>query len=208
VAGLVALLIHRNPALSYWPEAAKAIIMASATHNIEGPSIIVRGQGDLRDGAGAINAALADTVARLRGSATGTCYTSCWWGHFITNSDFPIGTDLERKFYADQGDLIRVAIAWWAHADTPSNNYSFDQLDTDLDLRIKAPNGQWVSGANSASFDNNYEMVQFLATQRGQYTIAVRKFRAYEPSNYIGIALVRIPLPYRVHLPAIMKNYP
>ncbi|MGC8898812.1 MAG: hypothetical protein ACP5ON_11355 [Bacteroidota bacterium] len=43
--------------------------MASATHNITGPTTIVRGQGDLRDGAGAINAALADTVAQLRAEA-------------------------------------------------------------------------------------------------------------------------------------------
>lgn len=208
VAGLAALLVDRNSSLSIWPEAARAIIMASATHNIEGPSIIVRGQGDLRDGAGAVNADLADRVAQTRGSESGACYSSCWWGHSITNSGFPVGTDLERRFYADQGDLIRVAIAWWAHADTPGNNYSFDRLDTDLDLRIKAPNGQWVSGAASLSYDNNYEMVQFLAPQTGEYIIAVRKHRADEDSNYLGIALVRIPLPYRVYLPGVMKNYP
>ncbi len=208
VSGLAALLVDRNSSLSIWPEASRAIIMASATHNIEGASIIVRGQGDLRDGAGAINADLADRVAQTRGSETGTCYSSCWWGHSITNSGFPVGTDLERRFYADQGDLIRVVIAWWAHADTPGNNYSFDRLDTDLDLRIKAPNGQWVSGATSLSYDNNYEMVQFLAPQTGEYIIAVRKHRADEDSNYLGIALVRIPLPYRVYLPGVMKNYP
>lgn len=61
VAGLGALLIHRNWSLNTWPEASRAIIMASATHNIDGPTGIPSGQ-DLRDGAGAINAALADTV--------------------------------------------------------------------------------------------------------------------------------------------------
>jgi subtilisin family serine protease len=77
VAGLVALLVHRNSTLGYWPEAVKAIIMASATHNITGPTIIVRGQGDLRDGAGAINAVLADTVAQLQAQASATCQVSC-----------------------------------------------------------------------------------------------------------------------------------
>ena len=77
VAGLVALLIHRNADLYNWPEAAKSIIMASATHNIVGPTTIVQGQGDLRDGAGAINAALADTVAQLRADSTTTCYVPC-----------------------------------------------------------------------------------------------------------------------------------
>ncbi|HIC90168.1 MAG TPA: protease, partial [Anaerolineae bacterium] len=150
VAGLVALLIHRNSALSYWPEAAKAIIMASATHNITGPTIIVRGQGDLRDGAGALSAALADTVAQTRNlSDVDPCTVPCWWGHSIDSSNFPVGTDLERAFYAKSGDLVRVAIAWWAHADTPGNNYSFDRLDTDLDLRIKDPNNQYVSNVSS-----------------------------------------------------------
>lgn len=208
VAGLAALLVDRHSSLINYPEALRAIIMASATHNIEGPSIIVKGQGDLRDGAGAINAALADTAAQWRGTTVDPCYTPCWWRNFIGNTSFPVGTDKEYSFDADQGDLIRVAIAWYAHADTPGNDYSFDRLDTDLDLRIKDPDGNYVSGASSVSFDNNYEMVQFLAPQDGWHRIVVRKSRAGESSNYLGIALVRIPLPYRVYLPAVMKNYP
>ena len=205
VAGLAALLIDRNSSLSTWPEASRAIIMASATHNIEGPSIIVRGEGDLRDGAGAINADLADTVAQLRADTSTTCQVLCWWGHSIDNSSFPIGTNLERTFYAKEGDWIRVAIAWWAHADTPGNNYSFDRLDTDLDLRIKDPNNQYISNVSSLSWDNNYEMVEFVAPQTGEYKIAVRKVRADEPANYIGIAFVRL---YRVYIPVVLKNYP
>ncbi len=208
VAGLAALLVDRDFHLKYYPEALRAIIMASATHNIEGPSIIVKGQGDLKDGAGAINADLADTVAYWQGTTVDPCYTSCWWRYYISNSGFPVGTDKEYLFDADQGDLIRVAIAWWAHADTPGNDYSFDRLDTDLDLRVKDPDGDYISGASSTSLDNNYEMVQFLAPQDGWHRIVVRKSRAGESSNYLGIALVRIPLPYRVYLPAVMKNYP
>jgi len=49
---------------------------------------------------------------------------------------------------------------------------------------------------------------QFLAPQDGWHRIVVRKYRAGESSNYLGIALVRIPLPYRVYLPVVMKNYP
>lgn len=205
VAGLAALLIDRNSSLSTWPEASRAIIMASATHNIEGPSIIVRGQSDLRDGAGAINADLADTVAQLYADALMTCQVPCWWGHFIDNSNFPIGTDLERTFYARKGNLIRVAIAWWARADVPGNNYSFDRLDTDLDLRIEDPSNQYIADVNSLSWDNNYEMVEFVASQTGEYKIAVRKVRADEPANYLGIAFARL---YRVYIPLALKNYP
>jgi subtilisin family serine protease len=38
VSGLAALLIHRSSYLRNWPEALRAIIIASARHNIEGPT--------------------------------------------------------------------------------------------------------------------------------------------------------------------------
>ncbi len=206
VAGLGALLISRNSALNSWPEAMRAIMMASATHNIEGTSIIVRGQGDLKDGAGAINADLADKAAQVRGISTSACNASCWWGDSIPNSSFPVGTEITRTFNATTTTLVRVAIAWWANADTPANNYSFSRLDTDLDLRIKGPSGQYISSASSTSYDNNYEIVEFVAQQAGQYQIAIRKFRADESSNYLGTALVMIPLLRKAYLPLIMKN--
>jgi hypothetical protein len=205
VAGLAALLINRNSSLNIWPEAQRAIIMASATHNIEGPSIIVRGQGDLRDGAGAINADLADRAAQVRGTASNPCNSSCWWGESISNSGFPVGTEITRTFNVTTTTLIRVVIAWWSNTDTPANNYSFSRLDTDLDLRIKRPDGQWVTEAASTSYDNNYEIGEFVAFQPGQYQIVIRKFRADETSNYLGTALVMIPLPYKTYLPLIMK---
>ncbi len=205
VAGLAALLINRNSSLGSWPEAMRAIIMASATHNIVGPSTIVRGQGDLKDGAGAINADLADRAAQIRGTASNACNSSCWWGESISNSGFPIGTDTIRTFSVNTTTFVRVAIAWWANADTPANNYSFSRLDTDLDLRIKRPDGQWVTGALSASFDNNYEIVEFVALQPGQYQIVINKFRGDESQNYLGTAVVMIPLPNKNYLPLIVK---
>jgi subtilisin family serine protease len=205
VAGLAALLINRNYNLTVWPEASRAIIMASATHNIEGLSIITRGQGDLKDGAGAINADLADTIAQTRMLTSGPCYSSCWWGIDTNNTSFPIGSNLVRTFHVDNTtNLVRVAIVWWANADTPTNNYSFSRLDTDLDLSVYDPDGQWVT--LSVSFDNNYEMVEFSAWKPGDYQIVVYKYRADEPSNHLGIALAMVPLPYRVSLPVVMRK--
>jgi subtilisin family serine protease len=78
VAGLAALLMNRRRTLSIWPPAVKAIIMASAVHNVHGPSDIPTGQ-DLRDGAGAIDAALADEIAKNRSlSETAPCNAPCW----------------------------------------------------------------------------------------------------------------------------------
>lgn len=206
VAGLGALLIQRNRSLSVWPEASRAIIIASATHNIDGPTGIPSGQ-DLRDGAGGINAAMADTVAQTRNfSTTEPCTNSCWWGIWITNADFPVGTYLYRYFTANKGDFIRVAIAWWSNADCQSiNNCYFDRLDTNLQLGVFDPDWQLVHGAWSASWDNNYELVEFVAPKSGTYRIAVYKERADESSNFLGIALVRLP---RVYIPLVLKNYP
>ncbi len=205
VAGLAALLIHRNPSLAIWPEATKAIIMASATHNIEGPTGIPSGQ-DLRDGAGGINAALADTIARTRNlSEVDPCTKSCWWGIGINNSDFPVGNYLYRNFTANRGDFIRIAIAWLSNADCSSeNNCNYDRLDTDLHLGVRDPNGQLILDAWSASWDNNYEMVEFVAPKTGIYRIAIYKARANETTNSVGIALVRL---HRVHLPLVMSNF-
>lgn len=178
--------------------------MASATHNIIGPTGIPTGQ-ELRDGAGAINAALADTVAQIHNtSSTNPCTASCWWGISINNTNFPVGTYLYRYFTANKGDLVRVAISWWSNADTPANNYSFDRLDTDLHLGALDPDGQWAPGAWSASHDNNYELIEFVAPKSGTYRIAVYKTRADETSNYLCIAFVRL---HRVYIPLVLRNF-
>jgi hypothetical protein len=174
--------------------------MASATHNIEGRSIIrFYDPTDVRDGAGAINAALADEVAQTRGTLSGTCYTSCWWGYAIDSSF----TQHEHYFYAETGDLIRAAISWWSNADTSGNNYSFDRLDTDLNLEILDPIGIYPDISISA--DNNYEMIEFIALRSGIYRLRVLKFSSVESSNFVGVAFVRTDS-HQVFLPAILKN--
>jgi hypothetical protein len=192
-ARLVALMIHRNADLRLWPEAVKAIMMASSVHNIE-PPIVMRKDGiDDRDGAGALDAALADTVAQFRKLGTDGCSKPCWWGLPITDANLPVGGYLTRSFHASRGERVRVAITWWARADCPDQaNCLFDRLDTDLDLEVRTPDGttpvDW-----SESYDNNYEIVEFVAPQTGQYTIRVKKVTAYhgETSNSLGIAWVK-----------------
>lgn len=122
VAGLAALLAHRNADLYDEPEAMRAIIMASAIHNTEGPSNIPTGQ-DLRDGAGAIDAAIADDIAALGYSDAWqypypACNVPCWWFNYIYNalpgypSHFPPGTYRYYYFQASRGERIRVALTW------------------------------------------------------------------------------------------------
>jgi subtilisin family serine protease len=210
VAGEAALMIHRNPDLRTWPEAIRAIIMATATHNIEGPPGIPAGQ-DYKDGAGGINADLADTTSSLRGFAPSTaaaaCAGPCWWGEPIDNStSFDSYGYRYYYFNAQAGDRIRAAISWWSDSNCPDpvSNCSFDKLSTDLNVGIMAPDGTFLPSAWSASYDNNYELVppagdrganggEIMLPQTGTYRIAVARVHWDEESNYLGVAWTKLP---------------
>lgn len=200
VAGLAALLLQRNSQLNSWPEAVKAIIMASAVHNIDDvPDIDLT--KDLKDGAGAIDAALADQAAQLRQtSTTDPCTSLCWWGVTTTSSSPAVGSSFDRYFKANRGERIRVVIAWMANADSETNNYSFDRLDTNFDLRVYTQGGTLVDSALSQK--NNYELVDFVAPETTTYRINVKKQTANENTNSVGIAWVKDA----TYLPDVRRN--
>jgi hypothetical protein len=181
VTGQVALLLDRNSSLFYWPEAVKAIIMASAFHNIEGDEIPNPGNNwtatDDRDGAGAVVMAIADSVA-----ANGWFHTQ-----YIEPSSFdPSGyIELTGVIPAVAGDTWRVVLCWDATASGPPD-YTSDTLNADLDLSIYSPGGSYVTG--SSSWDNSYEICQFVASQTGNYTIRVYRYR-FDPNTYTYMAV-------------------
>ncbi len=177
--------------------------MASAAHNIDGPTTIVHGQ-DLRDGAGAIDASLADRIAQSNASPGSTCSGPCWWGAAFNSSSFS-GVDQYwtpyPHFWAVRGQRVRIAIAWYALADS---GYSSDQLAIDLDLHIFRPNGSQI--AYSTSYDNNYEIVDFVAPETGVYDIRIQKVRYDElGDNLLGVAWTAVP---DVNLPVILLHQP
>ena len=191
VAGLAALLMDRNTLLLSAPNAVKAIIMASALQNIEGAS-----RFSDKDGAGAIDAFSAYSIASTRGSeGTTACIGPCWWNTYITPSNLPDDTFLNRYFLASKGEKIRIVIAWWSYAYcTDLQNCDYDFLSTDLDLKIYDPDGTQV--ASSVSSVNNFEIVEFMAPKTGQYRIGVYRFSLTLPpvgeaSNYVGFAWVK-----------------
>lgn len=179
VAGLAALLMQRNATLKNWPSAVKAIIMASAVHNIEG----ARRLSD-RDGAGSINAALADEVAQVHGS--GSCNGPCWWNINTTSGSPAVNQSLYRYFHVAQGERVRVVISWLSVASVDGIN---DSLRTNYDLYVRQPNGSVVQ--SSVSANNSFEIVEFVAPATGPYEIQVYRNPAgdyNESSNFLGIA--------------------
>lgn len=197
VSGMAALMIQRSTALRTAPNALRAIILASASHNITGPSGPVAGVDDL-DGAGGIHADLADLIAATQGSSTldaaHACVGPCWWKTRILDSS-PEWTYF--YFKGQAGDRIRAAAAWWSSGYCPDpSNCEIDRLDTDFNMFIEDAAGNRLSGAFSASLDNNYEVVptssDVILPASGTYRIAVHTTRMDEDFNDLGVAWTKV----------------
>jgi len=164
VAGLAALLLERNGGLAYSAPALRSIIMASALHNIDGATGIPTGQ-ELKDGAGAIDAALADQVAQTQGANGGTCNVPCWWNVPTSNLSPPVGGSLNNYFRASRGERIRVAINWWSNADgtPPSKQHdTWQGVDENALVGADAAYASFQSGSSGAAVVNRGESTSVI----------------------------------------------
>ncbi|HWU86340.1 MAG TPA: S8 family serine peptidase [Kofleriaceae bacterium] len=170
--GTAALMMQRNPTLQFWPEAVRAIMMATATRNIEGATRLSE-----LDGAGGIFADYADDVTR--GVYGG------WGGIGYDCSAAPTTVLATMSLVA--GHTARVVISY----DTdPSYGSYGTQPSADLDLLIKDPSGSVV--AVSASYDNTYEIVELVAGTTGTFTIEVSRYRCDLSPRWLGYAYFSI----------------
>ncbi|GAA4785787.1 hypothetical protein GCM10023307_08120 [Lysobacter hankyongensis] len=168
VTGAAALTMRRNGWLSIWPESVKSILMATATTNLEGAARLSE-----HDGAGGINASFADQVA---GHANGT------WGGTGYSCASPVQW-IVSSVYVQAGRRVRVAMAWDANPAAP--NYS-SRPGADLDMRILGPTNAIV--ASSLSWDNTYEIVDFVAPSTGSYKLRVHKYSCQYTPKWLGWA--------------------
>lgn len=170
VAGCSALLMQRSPALKYWPESIKAVLMASAVVNLEGSTRLSE-----KDGAGGIECDSADDV--VRGTAGSEAH-----GSFV-RTNFP----KTFSFSATAGQTVRVVIAWDSTTDgMPGAVPTTDVLKADFDLTVLSPTSAIVS--TSASWDNSYEIVEFTAPVTGTYSARVSARRFDGSSEYLAFA--------------------
>lgn len=166
VAGAAALLIGNSFILKYLPEVVKAILMASAVHNIEGASRLSD-----KDGAGGLEAKAAFDVL-VNG-----------WTDYVAMPGYSLDTDHQPRFTASAGQTVRVVICWLS----ASNESTGIDVIKDADLTVISPGAtQWWT---SASFDNNFEIVEFIAPATGIYRILPSyKFGTSFPLPRIGYA--------------------
>jgi hypothetical protein len=167
VAGLAADLIQVNSSLRIFPESLKALILAGATDNIEGTAGLSE-----KDGAGGVNALT---------SYTSTINNRYRWFDVVPSS-FDANRDLTIDMgWVNAGQRVKIALVWDS---TPTSDYLTDPLKADLDLYVFGPN----QFQGSASFDNSYEVVDFTATQSGNFQIKVKNFRFDGFNEYVGVA--------------------
>lgn len=168
VTGTAGLLIDRLSYLSAWPEEIKAIIMASAVHNIEGSS-----RKSEFDGVGGLLSDRADDIARRAGGSSGHASATCSTTQTVNHASFS----------AKQGQRIRMVLVW--NQDPTYANYA-QQPGADLDLRLINPAGSVQS--SSASYDNTYEVIEVTAPSSGTYKLQSHRHRCSNSPRYLGWA--------------------
>jgi hypothetical protein len=174
----VSMALNTNPRVS--PEAAMAMIMATAWHNIEGATRL-----SSRDGAGGLHqraAAMCSAANRVR-------YVNLVPSSFSNNGYYTFNIQLVA------GQTARVAIAWSANA---NRFYTSTLLNADLDLAVFA-GASATTGTSfgySVSYNNNFEIVEFVPPTTGTYTIRINDFRFNGASERVGLSWSQRNLDY------------
>jgi len=195
IAAGAAQLQTRNTSLKRFPEAVRAILMATADQNVDGPVLNLNDQTDDRDGAGELNMQLATSLASSSYKVDG--------GNTATNGGHDYGTmsfssDFDRYGYYSEvynmrtnftGLKARVVLTWDSTASCQSDSNpascSSDTLDGDLDLYV-LDLGNAVEF--STTWDNSYEFLQFSPIANHTYQIKIHKVSSAATSTYFGLA--------------------
>lgn len=164
IAGLAANMIQADANLTNWPEAIKAVIMATAMHNIEGSE-----RYSDKDGAGGM-VATAAMVSVERDN---------WDAKSVTSASFP----MTYTQYAHKGERVRFVVAWDSN---PNSGFTTDPLEFDIDLYAYRANGTTVI-STSTSGVNNFEIVDFIAPASETYRFIVRRFSSTGSSTFLGV---------------------
>lgn len=166
VTGVTALLMQQNSRLTFWPEITRAVLMASATHNIEGSTRLSD-----QDGAGGLAA----------NRASGIVGNTPAWNGVGFNCSTPRTTDLTTRTMGRRTHH-RIAISWTT--DPAFADYT-QRPSADIDLQVVDSLGRIV--ASSSSFDNTTEIVEFDSWTAGTYTVRAINFRC-DRNTFLGWA--------------------
>ena len=182
IAGLIALIHDRYPGLRVWPEATRAVLMASAVHDVDwgGKPYSDYLSPDEKDGAGV---PVAPWATNILDETPGV-------GQYMTYVLTPGQFDSQHKLlvawpYLQAGKTIRVVISW----DNCPNDYpepgcvpghgcpaqDIPGVKADFDIHVLTPGGGLAQVA--ASYDGAYEILEYTATSSGQHQIYIKHYQ-------------------------------
>lgn len=186
-ASIAALLMSRNPSLKIWPEAIRAILLATANYQ-RADSRDYSKLHDGRDGTGMVNSLYGMWTAGRRESTGLAQFRAHDYG-LARARDFRGGyySRSWRVRVSTTESRVRVALAWNARTFGIFGIPLVSWLDADLDLHVFDPAGNLV--ATSSSWDNSWEFLEFTPRRVGEYTIRVRGYSVPEDfSSWFGLA--------------------
>jgi hypothetical protein len=193
--------------LQNYSEAIRAILLASALHNLEGidtPSL--QPNYESKDGAGGIVGDLAVRTAKQSIYGNEICIASCWSSITLIASIPTQSVLVPLNFFVVAGERVRIAISVSNQPDTPDSPSYGSTMARDVNLYVKDPTQSSYIAA-SATRDNAWEMVDFIATRSGIHTLEVSFPQGYTAGpTAVGIAIVNPNAQRRfVYMPLITR---
>ncbi|SEH03517.1 Subtilase family protein [Nonomuraea solani] len=190
-AGCAALLQDEDSVLRSWPEGCRAILLAGADRNPSGAAW----QDDLAahvdgsDGVGALNGYNSLEIARDRRSSGAGASARGWDVGTLRTQDFGANgmASLAYRVRVPAGLLaprVRAALAWDGRPQVVAGRLT-THLAVDLDLLVFDQDGELVCA--SCSWDNSYELVEFLGTPGQVYDLRIRRFSG-RAATWYGVA--------------------
>lgn len=173
VAGVAALCVSRRADLAVSAEAVRAIVMATAWHNIEG-SLGAGVNLSTKDGAGGVDARAAFKVADRLSYAFGTLEADSFDANGLADGEW---------LYLQAGQKARACLSW----DSKVNGaYTSDVLQADLDLKVYGPQNNLYASSHSAV--QPFEVVSFTAFETGYYRAKIKKSSFNGSMEWYGLA--------------------
>lgn len=192
VAAEAMLLIGVDGGLAGWPEEMRAVLMATATTNVDGSPLSYLLGSDMKDGAGRIDDYGAVSLASPSNSvgtnnaarANGRSHINMSLANDFTNGVYNGVWNIQ----AATSGSMRVVAAWDATAScsAPGGLSCSESLDADLDLLVYAPNGTLACA--STSYDSSWEACDFAVTAGSTYTAKISQASRNQTDTYFAIA--------------------
>ncbi len=190
VAAAMALLCQYAPNLRFKQTAMGAILMASAARKCDSVGTGEKGDSFLSQ----VQLEHNCQISKCEGAgildirwAYGIVAQNHYWGLTIYQNGF----DYDKTVYIDcsANSITRVCMFWLKQnslSECPDGTLS-ETAFSNLDLYVYDPNGNCV-GSSTVTY-GNFEIVQFVPSVSGYYTIQIRDMGGNNGKEYVGLAV-------------------